>query len=585
MKRLQGVRIARVATVPYFVLSQLGGQLASLPGEGAEVVVVTSSGPELAALEARGIKCITLEIPRALSPWKDLVALLKLCGIFLRGNFEIFHSTTPKAGLLAALAGFLARVPIRLHTFTGQPWATMKGPLSWAARGSDWLIGRLNTRCYADSESQRQFLVEQGIVDSARLAVLGAGSLAGVDLDRFNPLRFSEAARAQLRADIGIPLDAGVVLFVGRITVDKGVRELLAAFRTLKEAGSTAHLVCVGPFDAERGGREGISRDEIGVIADTHVVGYTETPEAFMSMADILCLPSYREGFGTVVIEAAAMGVPTVGTNIYGLSDAVLHGKTGVLAPVRNAVALAGALAELLEKKELCARMGRAARARVEALFTSQMVTGYLIEEYHRLLSGSREAQKKFTYCGKRLLDIIFGMIMLVLAGVPMVLIAMVVKLTSPGPVLYWSDRIGRGNRVFRMPKFRTMRLHTPAVATHLLKNPEQYLTPVGGILRKSSLDELPQLWSILKGDMSLVGPRPALYNQDDLIQLRTEKGLQHLAPGVTGWAQVNGRDELPISHKVQLDAEYLRNISLTLDLKILLRTFLKVLRREGIAH
>ena len=585
MKRLQGVRIARVATVPYFVLSQLGGQLESLPGEGAEVVVVTSSGPELAALEARGIKCITLEIPRALSPWKDLVALLKLCGIFLRGNFEIFHSTTPKAGLLAAIAGFLAKVPIRLHTFTGQPWATMKGPLCWAARWSDWLIGRLNTRCYADSESQRQFLVQQGIVDPARLAVLGAGSLAGVDLDRFNPLRFSEAARAQQRADLGIPLDAGVVLFVGRITVDKGVRELLAAFCKLKEAGNTAHLVCVGPFDVERGGRGGISRDEIGNIPDTHVVGYTEMPEAFMVMADILCLPSYREGFGTVVIEAAAMGVPTVGTNIYGLSDAVLHGKTGVLVPVRNAAALAGALAELLEEKELCAAMGRAARVRVESLFTSQMVTGHLIEEYHRLLSGSREAQKKFTYCGKRFLDIIFGMIILVFAGLPMVLIALVVKLTSPGPVLYWSDRIGRENRTFRMPKFRTMRLHTPAVATHLLKSPEQYLTPVGGILRKSSLDELPQLWNILKGEMSLVGPRPALYNQEDLIQLRTEKGVQHLAPGVTGWAQVNGRDELPIPHKVQLDAEYLKDISLKLDLEILLLTFLKVLRREGITH
>lgn len=584
MKRLQGVRIARVATVPYFVLSQLGGQLEALSGEGAEVVVVTSPGPELATLEARGIECITLEIPRALSPWKDLVALLRLTAIFRRGDFEIVHSTTPKAGLLAAVAGFLARVPIRLHTFTGQPWATMRGPLSWVARGSDRLIGRLNTRCYADSESQRQFLVEQGIVDSARLAVLGAGSLAGVDLDRFEPLRFSEGARAQLRADIGIPPDVGVILFVGRITVDKGVRELLAAFRTLKEKGSTAHLICVGPFDAERGRQGGISRDAIDAIADTHVVGYTETPESFMATADILCLPSYREGFGTVVIEAAAMGVPTVGTNIYGLSDAVLHGETGVLVPVRNAPALAEALAELLEKKELRTAMGRAARARVEALFTSQVITGYLVEEYHRLLGRRREAQK-FTYCGKRLLDIIFGTIMFVLAGLPMVLIALMVKLTSPGPVLYWSDRVGRENRIFRMPKFRTMRRHTPAVATHLLKSPEQYLTPVGGILRKSSLDELPQLWNILKGEMSLVGPRPALYNQDDLIELRTEKGVQHLAPGVTGWAQVNGRDELPIPDKVQLDAEYLKDISLALDLKILLLTFLKVLRREGITH
>lgn len=171
------------------------------------------------------------------------------------------------------------------------------------------------------------------------------------------------------------------------------------------------------------------------------------------------------------------------------------------------------------------------------------------------------------------------------LLAIPILLVALLVKLTSPGPALYWSDRVGRRNVIFRMPKFRSMRVGTPAVATHLLTNPDAHLTPIGSFLRKSSLDELPQLWSILVGDMSIVGPRPALFNQHDLIALRTEKGVDQLVPGLTGWAQVNGRDELPIPRKVELDEYYLQHRSLALDLRIIWMTFLKVLARDGVSH
>ena len=185
----------------------------------------------------------------------------------------------------------------------------------------------------------------------------------------------------------------------------------------------------------------------------------------------------------------------------------------------------------------------------------------------------------------KRLFDVALAMLATLVLLVPTLGVATLVRLTSPGPALYWSDRVGRHNRIFRMPKFRSMRIDTPAVATHLLQKPDQWLTPVGSFLRKSSLDELPQLWSILKGDMSFVGPRPALFNQDDLIAFRTEKGVHELVPGLTGWAQVNGRDELPIPQKVALDAEYLRRQSLLFDLKILWMTALKVLARDGVSH
>jgi O-antigen biosynthesis protein WbqP len=185
----------------------------------------------------------------------------------------------------------------------------------------------------------------------------------------------------------------------------------------------------------------------------------------------------------------------------------------------------------------------------------------------------------------KRLFDLVLGLFAAVVLLVPIAVLAVLVRLTSPGPALYWSNRVGRLNIIFKMPKFRSMRLGTPVVATHLLTDPKSVLTPIGSFIRKSSLDELPQLWCILVGDMSFVGPRPALFNQADLIELRTQKNVHTLVPGLTGWAQVNGRDELPIPQKVALDAEYLDRKGFWFDIKILWLTFLKVLQRDGVSH
>lgn len=185
----------------------------------------------------------------------------------------------------------------------------------------------------------------------------------------------------------------------------------------------------------------------------------------------------------------------------------------------------------------------------------------------------------------KRFFDLWLALFAILFLIIPIVVVAIMVRLTSNGRALYWSDRIGRNNILFKMPKFRTMRINTPALATHLLQNPQLFLTPIGSFLRKSSLDELPQLWSIIKGDMSFVGPRPALFNQNDLIELRTKYGVDKLLPGLTGWAQVNGRDELPIPDKVTLDVDYMHNQSFYLDMKIIWLTFSKVLNRDGVHH
>lgn len=185
----------------------------------------------------------------------------------------------------------------------------------------------------------------------------------------------------------------------------------------------------------------------------------------------------------------------------------------------------------------------------------------------------------------KRLFDVVVVVCAACVLAVPLLAVAIAVKLTSNGPVLYWSDRVGRGNRIFRMPKFRSMRIDTPAVATHLLQDPDTWLTPIGSFVRRTSLDELPQLWSIFVGDMSLVGPRPALFNQQDLIELRSTYGVSQLVPGLTGWAQINGRDELPIPEKVALDVEYMRRRSFWFDCQILWTTAIKVIQRDGVSH
>jgi O-antigen biosynthesis protein WbqP len=185
----------------------------------------------------------------------------------------------------------------------------------------------------------------------------------------------------------------------------------------------------------------------------------------------------------------------------------------------------------------------------------------------------------------KRLFDLVLALIAACLLIVPIVVVAVLVKLTSKGPPLYWSDRVGMHNTIFKMPKFRSMKVETPEMATHLMKTPVTYHSPIGGFLRRSSLDELPQLWSILKGDMSFVGPRPALFNQDDLIALRADQGVDNLMPGLTGWAQVNGRDKLPIPEKVALDVEYMERRSFWFDIYILWLTILKVIKREGVSH
>ncbi|MEW6427160.1 MAG: glycosyltransferase family 4 protein [Thermodesulfobacteriota bacterium] len=385
---LNGIKICRSATVSYYLVAQLKRQAEYFRDQGMEVVLVSSEGPELNQLVLNdSLRHEVVRIERSISFIDDLAALIRLVRLFRRHRFDIVHSTTPKAGLLTALAGFFCCVPIRLHTFTGQQWVTMKGPIRWLSKMADRLIGRLCTHCYADSESQRRFLVEQNILSDSSISVIGEGSLAGVDRNRFDPSRWNEAQGDALRGRLSIPGDAFVFCYIGRITRDKGISELLSSFAVLHSMGFNADLLLLGPLDSDCGGSRSSSNFS-GLLKSprVHCLGYVNDPEQFLAISDILCLPSYREGFGTVVIEAAAMGVPAVGTRITGLVDAIVDGETGILVVPRDEGSLLAAMQKCLESPGLVKKMGKAAQQRCARSFDSSIVNRKVAEEYERLL-------------------------------------------------------------------------------------------------------------------------------------------------------------------------------------------------------
>ncbi|NIM97412.1 MAG: glycosyltransferase [candidate division Zixibacteria bacterium] len=304
----------------------------------------------------------------------------------MKKRFDIVHSTAPKAGLLTALAGALARVPVRIHTFTGQVWMEMEGLSRRIMRYCDWLIGHLDTHCYADSPSQRDLLIEEGLVEASKISVLGAGSISGVNLERFNPNKLMEESAVELRRDLALSDHSEIIVFVGRLAKGKGIRELVSAFRMLREDHEELDLVLVGPsLESEHDPLPRETLDEISNNPHIHAVGFSQEVEKYLRIADVFCLPSYREGFGSVVIEAAAMGVPAVASRVVGLVDAVVDGETGVLVPAKEVEPLRGALAKMLSAPGIRRRMGCAARERAVRDFDSRIVNGMVCEEYLKL--------------------------------------------------------------------------------------------------------------------------------------------------------------------------------------------------------
>ena len=394
---LKNIRIARVSTIPFCMLTQLRSQLQALGEEGASVTVITSPPSEAEALALGSLsacKFKPISIARNISPLADLISLWRLFKVFKTEKFDIVHSTTPKAGLLCAIAAKIARVPVRMHTYTGQVWVLESGFKRWLLKSCDQLISFLNTHCNADSSSQREFLINQKIYRSSEISVLGSGSLAGVNFKKFNPSNYSAEEKQALRDTWNISPNSLVLLFVGRITQDKGVFELIESFSCLVKKGIDIILLMVGPFEQElEASIKSLAMQSCGnriIFTD-----FCEEQEKFMAISDIFCLPSYREGFGTVVIEAAAMCLPVVATRIYGLTDAIIDGVTGLLVEPKNMTQLTEALERLIFDAPLRTYLQQQGMARALNEFDSGISVALLIEQYHQLLLDNLSEKRK----------------------------------------------------------------------------------------------------------------------------------------------------------------------------------------------
>ena len=375
-------RICIVVAAPLTLKAFMLGHLDAL-ARIVEVTVVANFAPEDASFPwPAEITRVAIPIARPIAPWADLVALLALFRLFRTRRFDLVHSITPKAGLLAMLAGALAGVPLRLHSFTGQVWVTRAGLMRTLLKSADRLIARLATQVLADSASQRAFLIAQGVVAASKSAVLTKGSFCGVDTARFRP---DPAARERVRRRHGIPPDAVLFLYLGRIIRDKGLLDLAHAFAEAGARHPNAHLLLVGPDEGHL--RAALTSAAADCAVRLHSAGLTNRPQEYFAAADIFCLPSYREGFGTTIIEAAASGVPAIGSRIYGITDAIVGGETGLLFEAGEVQQLARNMRTLAGDEGLRARMGENARERAVRDFSSTVVTAALLEYYEALLA------------------------------------------------------------------------------------------------------------------------------------------------------------------------------------------------------
>lgn len=373
MKHKIGVLSSHPLSIQVFMLPHIRQLLQFWPVE----VMANTSNTRL--LMDRGVDVPVVEVPleRAIVPWADLKTLWVLFWRFRRSGLAVLHTITPKAGLLGMLAARLARVPVRIHSFTGQVWVTHRGPMRWLLKTADKCIAALATDVLVDSPSQRAFLIAEGVLSEANSCVLGAGSICGVDSMRFviNP-----TGREDVRAELGSAADALVCLYLGRLNRDKGVLDLAAAFVQVAGKHPKAELWVVGPDEGDMFTQMQTLLGEC--TQQIRWVGYTNEPERFMQAADLFCLPSYREGFGSSVIEAAACGVPALTSRVYGLTDAVVEGKTGWMHEPANTTDIAQKLDELLSKPDSLKEKGLAARSHAVAVFEQSLITTAMLEFY-----------------------------------------------------------------------------------------------------------------------------------------------------------------------------------------------------------
>jgi len=369
-------KICFVAAIELSIRVFMVGHLKRLSNEYSITVAVNTDNTGFLKPYGLDVKVFPVRILRRPAPASDVLALFRLYRFFKREGFDAVHSITPKAGLLSMFAAYLAGVPIRIHTFTGQVWATAKGTKRWFLKSMDKLIARCATHVLADSRSQLDFIISEGVVWGEKASVIGNGSICGVDSERFRP---DPETRKMVREQLSIPEDSILFLFLGRLTFDKGLLDLAGAFAKVCRSAENIHLLVAGPDE------EGMKEKMLSLCSEQpdriHFYDFTDAPERFMAAADVFCMPSYREGFGIVVIEAGAAGVSSIGTRIYGVVDAIEDNVTGYLYGPGNVEELAEKMLKMIDEPSRRTEMGGRARERAIGLFSKEIVADALVSE------------------------------------------------------------------------------------------------------------------------------------------------------------------------------------------------------------
>jgi lipopolysaccharide/colanic/teichoic acid biosynthesis glycosyltransferase len=570
-------RLVNIVTVPIsFWLVR--GQAALMSSAGFEVHAISSPGPLADEYSrAQNVPVHPVPMARRISPLSDLVSLARLVATLKRLEPRVVQAGTPKAGLLGMIAAYFLRVPIRVYYIHGLPILTARGLQRLILRATERLACAMATDVVCVSHSIRSELVAARLCPSRKAVVIGDGSSNGVDTCAFDRTRLPEGTREQVRSRLGIPQNALVVGFIGRIGREKGIGELERAWRQLRDRCPAAHLLIIGPPEET----DPISEEtQLALAGDpkVHLPGADwHTAPLYMAM-DLFCLPSHREGFPNVLLEAAAMELPVVAFRVPGVVDAVEDGMTGRLVTALNVKELAETLGDYLRDATLRRRHGQAARQRVAERFRREKVWAALTEFYASL--AFEHPAGMYQKHLKRTLDVLGASLALIAAAPAVLLIAVMVRIRLGSPILFTQTRPGLHGRPFRIVKFRTM-LDARDANGFPLPDAAR-LTRVGSFLRSTSLDELPELWNVIRGDMSLVGPRPLL--MEYLDRYTPAQACRHdVLPGITGLAQINGRNALAWDEKFAFDREYVERCSLALDIRILFRTIWQVAARRGV--
>jgi lipopolysaccharide/colanic/teichoic acid biosynthesis glycosyltransferase len=558
-------------------LGFLRGQLVRLKRKGWTTGVVSSPAAhnELETFaEQEGAKAFPVQMQREINLLADVSSLFRLNRVIYQFKPHILNAGTPKAGLLAGLAGMASGVPIRIYTLHGLRLETVTGVKRRVLVATERLAMACAHRVVCVSPSLRDRVHQLGLTPAHKTVVLGGGSPNGVRIP--DPSQM-QAHTNRLRLELGLALNTPVIGFVGRFVRDKGIAELLAAYKQIKKKYPEARLLLIGDF--EEGDALGLeTRQAISDTAGIICTGQVPDVMPYYPLMNVLALPTYREGFPTVALEAAASALPVVTTDATGARDAVQPGITGWQVPVGDAQALAVALLEALDQPAEAIRRGQTGQQWVSQQFSPEVVQERWAEYYDELMEWRRLSRQ---HPEKRLFDLLIAGAGLITLSVPLLVLAVLVRSKLGSPVLFRQIRPGLHGQPFTMYKFRTM-TDQRGPDGELLPDAVR-LTDFGKFLRATSLDELPGLFNVLRGEMSLVGPRPLLTAYLSLYS-QTQARRHEVRPGITGWAQVNGRNALSWEEKFEHDVWYVDHRSIALDLRILLLTVQKVFKREGIS-